>query len=411
VHVGLNWLGLVLFITLLVSSKGAARGLEPLPREISLIPDLNRSGLTALDQGGRDVCSLFAITGLAEFESARHAAVPHHRLSEEYLIWAANKATGLAGDQAMFYKAVDGLNGLGICSADRMPYAAKPDPHRKPPPESVAEARELRERWQVQWIKRWSLDSPLGERQLLEIKRALAEGHPVACGLRWPKDLKGYHLLDVPPGNKVFDGHSIMLVGYQDDPAKNGGGILWFRNTSGAGWGENGYGIMSYAYARAYANDALWLRLGPPQSEVPAKRYEAETMAVPAKERCPVDAQNMNEYGASMWSAGTQLFCRAEKGGFVELDFEVRPAGRYRLRVLATAAPDFGKVRAMLDGRHLPPEFDLYSGRVSPAGSLELGTYDFPAGNHRLRFTAVAKNAASKGFFFGLDAVDLITAR
>ncbi len=65
----------------------------------------------------------------------------------------------------------------------------------------------------------------------------------------------------------------------------------------------------------------------------------------------------------------------------------------------------------MLDGRNLPPEFDLYSGRVSPAGSLELGTHDFPAGRHRLRFTAVAKNAVSTNFFFGLDAVDLIAAK
>jgi hypothetical protein len=375
------------------------------------VPDLQKDDLPAVAQGDRDVCSLFAVTGVAEFEVARHAAGARRRLSEEYLIWAADKATGLTGDQAMFYKAVDGLNGLGICPADAMPYAAKPDPKRKPSPEALAEARALRERWQIQWIKRWSLNCPLTEQQLVEIKRALAEGHPVACGLRWPKALKGYQLLDVPPADKVADGHSIMFVGYEDDASKQGGGILRFRNSWGPGWGDHGYGTISYAYARAYANDALWLQLGAPKSEVPAMRFEAESMVVLARDRCTVNSQKMNDFSAPMWSGGAQLFCAAEKNGFVELGFDVRQAGRYRLRALATAAPDFGKVRAALDGRTVAQEFDLYSGRVCPAGSLELGSFDFPSGRHRLRFTAVAKNAVSGNFFFGIDCVDLIATK
>ena len=56
-----------------------------------------------------------------------------------------------------------------------------------------------------------------------------------------------------------------------------------------------------------------------------------------------------------MWSQGKQLFCGAEKGGFVELAMEVRKPGRYRLRVLATAAPDFGTIRMALDGKRLGP--------------------------------------------------------
>ena len=95
----------------------------------------------------------------------------------------------------------------------------------------------------------------------------------------------------------------------------------------------------------------------------------------------------------------------------MELEFDVNPPGRYRLRVLATAAPDFGKVRAALDGNSPPREFDLYSGRVCPAGSLELGIYDFSAGRHHLRFTSIGKNPASKNFFFGLDRIDLMTAQ
>jgi hypothetical protein len=92
----------------------------------------------------------------------------------------------------------------------------------------------------------------------------------------------------------------------------------------------------------------------------------------------------------------------------VELGFSVPKGGRYRLRVLASAGPDFGTVRAALDGKPLGAAFDLYAGRVCPAGSLELGILEIPAGPHRLRVKAVGKNAASKGFAFGLDAVDLL---
>ena len=102
-----------------------------------------------------------------------------------------------------------------------------------------------------------------GRRADRAIKKAFAHGHPVACGLRWPKDLKGYELIQVPPPNAVFDGHSIALVGYVDD-AQDNGGVFLFRNSWGPKWGKNGYGSMSYAYTRAYANDVVWLELGPP---------------------------------------------------------------------------------------------------------------------------------------------------
>jgi hypothetical protein len=141
---------------------------------------------------------------------------------------------------------------------------------------------------------------------------------------------------------------------------------------------------------------------------VPVVRYEAEAMTVLARGHCSAGPQDMKPWGGPMWSHGRQLFCVAQRGGFVELGFSVAKAGRYRLRLLASAAPDFGIVRAALDGTPLGTEFDLYAGRVCPAGSLELDTLEMAAGRHRLRVTAVGKNAASRGFAFGLDALDLL---
>src|SRR5206468_2026748 len=118
----------------------------------------------------------------------------------------------------------------------------------------------------------------LSDKQLLAMKEALANGHPVACGLRWPKTLTDHQLLRILDARDVFDGHSILFTGYEDDPKNPGEGVLLFRNSSGPKWGNGGYGVMSYAYARAYANDALWLLFGPPNSEVPIERHEAESM-------------------------------------------------------------------------------------------------------------------------------------
>ena len=380
-----------------------------LPASVDLMPELERLGLTARAQGNRDTCSIFAVTGVAEFEVGRESHRRPLRLSEEFLIWAGNEAAGMTGDQAMFYKAVHGLNVFGICSDELMPYRNASDAGRRPSKAALANAKEESRRWRVHWIKRWDVQCPLSPSQMLAIREALADGHPVACGLRWPKQLHGYQLLEVPPPEKVFDGHSIMFTGYADDARQPGGGVFLFRNSDGPKWGKDGYGQMSFAYVERYANDALWLERESPHTEVPVERYEAEEMPVLVSQHCSTSSQDMKLWGGPMWSHGRQLFCGAQQGGFVELGFSVPKAGRYRLRVLASAAPDFGIVRAALDGKSLGAAFDLYAGRVCPAGSLELGSLDIPAGSHRLRVTAVGKNSASQGFAFGLDAVDLLS--
>jgi hypothetical protein len=383
-----------------------AMAAETIPAKADLTPEYEKLGILPQLQGDRDVCSLFAVTGVADFESARHSLGTQPRLSEEFLIWAAKAATGKAREQAMFYEAVYGLNTRGICDRSLMPYVASIDAHRQPSHKALADAQQRAERWQVHWIRRWDVSRPMSDRQFFGLKRALARGHPVACGLRWPNSLKGSAILsDNPPGG-VSDGHSIVLVGYADDPS--GGGIFRFRNSFGAKWGEHGYGTMSYAYVRKYANDALWLGFGKPGSERPVERFEAESLPIVHRQNCDSHPQGMGEFEGRLWSQGKQLVCVAKRGGSLELAFDVRSAGHYRLRLLATAAPDNGKIRVALDGAAAGPAFDLYAGRVCPAGSLELGQHNLAAGKHRLRCTVVGKNPASSNFFFGLDAIDLL---
>src|SRR5271157_4639934 len=245
-----------------------------LPNRISLIPEFQNLGLSPRAQGKRDTCSLFAITALAEFEYAKNNPAPPTPFSEEFLIWAVNRTRRVTKDRAKFDEAVRGLNAFGISSEEMMPYASTHDPGRKPSLAAIKDARSRKGRWKAFWIKRWNPKTPLSEPQILAIKKALASGHPVACGLRWPKSQKGHQLLEVPLSSRVFDGHSIVFVGYEDNPERRGGGVFLFRNSNGPHWGNKGYGTMSYAYACAYANDALWLQLRPRQSQAAAKGFE-----------------------------------------------------------------------------------------------------------------------------------------
>jgi hypothetical protein len=153
------------------------------------------------------------------------------------------------------------------------------------------------------------------------------------------------------------------------------------------------------------------MHFGPEGSEVPTWRYEAESLPVIARGHCETNPQKMQEFHSPMWSGGAQLFCAANDGGFVELGFDVGKPGRYRVCVQATAAPDSGIVRIRFPGAARAHDFDLYSGRVCPSGSLELGAFDFTARTYVLRFTSIGKNRSSEGFRFGIDAIELIAVK
>jgi hypothetical protein len=178
----------LLVCLLLCGAAGAALAQDgkTLPSRVDLRPDFESKGLVCHAQGDRDTCSLFALTALAEFEAGRGEGGRRPSLSEEFAIWAATKATGKTHDQAMFYEATRGLNVLGICRDDLMPYRAKPNAAEKPSPRALADAKTRSERWRVHWIRRWNVSRPLSDGELSGIKQALANHHPVACGMRWP---------------------------------------------------------------------------------------------------------------------------------------------------------------------------------------------------------------------------------
>lgn len=238
---------------------------KDVPSAVDLRPNFARYRLDIRAQGPRPTCSVFTMTGAIEYALAvrdGHAT----RLSVEFLNWSSNREAGDADDGSFFSDLWSGFARYGLCPESIMPYQDTFDPKREPSEDAIAAARPLRiEGFEMHWIKRWNPNTGLTDEELVNIKRSLARGWPVAGGFRWPKkeEWNGHVLITVPP-EEVIDGHSVLLVGYRDDAAVPGGGTFLIRN-SGKGVKD---AAMTYAYARQYMNDAVWVgHSQPPAAE------------------------------------------------------------------------------------------------------------------------------------------------
>lgn len=231
---------------------------------MDLRPLFETYGISVKDQGTRGTCSVFTLVGLIEFERA-NVLGDKTPLSVEYLNWAANKIEGKDADGSFFHFAIDGLSKYGICADDYMPYATRFSVKAEPSEAAKEEAGSRKEGKQV-WIKPWDPTNGVTSGQLDVIKKELDNTHPVAIGFRWPKgEVENKYLeggeLAVVNEDQVFDGHSVLIVGYQDDDKTPGGGYLIFKNSHSESFGDKGYGRIPYAYAKLYANDAMALHL------------------------------------------------------------------------------------------------------------------------------------------------------
>ncbi len=251
-----------LFATMRVARSADA---EPVTGSADLRPAFEKWGLGPRVQGERGTCSVFVLTGALEYAQAskRGQATP---LSVEFLNWAANQAAGRVHDGGFFAELWKGFKAYGVCPETDMPYQNEFDPNRAPSPEAKEHASQMQQvGYRLHWIKRWDPKTGLSEKELDRIKQTLDRQWPVCGGFRWPHNpVQGKDdILETPPPEGVFDGHSVLIVGYRDDPAQPGGGTFLFRNTNN----EGREGRMTYAYATAYMNDAAWVDFNPEDEE------------------------------------------------------------------------------------------------------------------------------------------------
>ncbi len=247
----------LLVLPALLGWIAAARASE-LPAEADLRPVLKELHLAPRGQGERPTCSVFTFTGGLEFALGK-ARKKGARLSVDYVNWAANQERRQARDGGFFSDMWKGFARHGVCAEDEMPYGKKFDAERKPDEKAASSAKETMTLGLAEhWLKKWNPKTGLSGDEFASIKQALNSGWPVCGGFRWPKEPAWKDGVLQPCGaDEVFDGHSVLLVGYRDDAAQPGGGVFLIRDS---GSGEDR--AMPYGYAQSFMNDALWIGCG-----------------------------------------------------------------------------------------------------------------------------------------------------
>jgi hypothetical protein len=322
------------------------------PSTVDLRPELDRFGLAPSRQLARPTCSVFTLVGAIEFAVARRQGQTP-RLSVEFLNWAANTTCGDRADGGFFSDLWKGFAASGICAEPDWPYRPAFDPAVAPTAGALADARtRLGLGLRLNWIKPWDVTTGLSDAEFDTIQQTLASGWPVCGGLRWPKQEHWTNgVLGMCPPDAVRDGHSVLLVGWRNDPAQPGGGVLTFRNSGGDGRD----GAMPYAFARAYMNDAVWVDFPVRTASGPARRLEQ-----PAAGFDPLGALGSTPAGRNRRVSSNEL----PRWHDANLDMTVLPPGK---------AIELPRLEGPGVITHL--WFTSHAGRVNELNALSLRIY------------------------------------
>ncbi len=136
--------------------------------------------------------------------------------------------------------------------------------------------------------------------------------------------------------------------------------------------------------------------------------YEGESMKVLKIEHGEVGPQELG----TAFSGRTQQWVRfGDEKGVVQLGFNVPQIGKYDIVMAFCKSFDYAIVQTFIDGKPIGQRIDMYNPTVIPTGPMKLGTLDLTPGNHLLEFRAVGKNKESKGYYMGLDYMDLVPVK
>ena len=175
---------------------------------------------------------------------------------------------------------------------------------------------------------------------------------------------------------------------------------------------------VSYWYARPESSDDAGVPSAGdlvipslPERTVLAARgaLEGESLTILEKkgEAAP---QDMSIFEGGSWSRDAQLWWHGAKpGDRLVLRFDAPRAGRYRVIIRATRAPDYGIHQIRVNGKDAGSPIDFFDGRVVAAEARDIGAFDLIASGNRLEVEIAGTNpkARPKNFMFGLDYVVL----
>jgi len=175
---------------------------------------------------------------------------------------------------------------------------------------------------------------------------------------------------------------------------------------------------VSYWYARPEAtDDAVLPSAGDlaipalPERTVLAAKGAIEGESLPIVEKKgEAGPQDMSAFEGGSWSREAQLWWRgANPGDRLVLRFDAARAGRYRVIVRTTRAPDYGIHQIRVNGKDAGGPIDFHDGRVVAAEARDIGAFDLAAEGNRLEVEIAGTNpgARPKNYMFGLDYIVL----
>lgn len=165
-----------------------------------------------------------------------------------------------------------------------------------------------------------------------------------------------------------------------------------------------------------FSSVAYWYQTGkakrfatlPPAEErtVQHRRIELESVMADMKAK-PADTKLELQDGG--YSAGKQVLAQfKDTGGVLTIPLKLDQPLQGSATLKLTKSFDYGTWKVSLDGKVLPgmDALDLYSANVNPS-EFRIGSVDLTAGHHELKLQCVGKNAASKGYYVGVDALSV----
>lgn len=118
--------------------------------------------------------------------------------------------------------------------------------------------------------------------------------------------------------------------------------------------------------------------------------------------------QAMQGFGAG-WGKDAQVFWSGGAAGAVlDLTVNVPVAGKYRVELFMTRAPDYGDLLLQVEGHTASNSFSGFADNVVRSDAINVGTFDLPAGPRRIGLKLLGKHIKSSGHLVGVDQVRLV---
>ncbi len=204
-----------------------------------------RSGFTAIrDQGTQGSCAAFAVVSVFEYMLKTGGEKITSNLSEAFVYYNVRKKDDkqMEDSGSSVYDTINAIHDLGVCTEELCPYL-ETDYTTEPTQPAYVDALQRT----IATAKSITLTGDT-DRNVRDIKSALADGYPVIVSLRICNSFnatKGF--VKKPSAEEILQesqgSHAMVVCGYSDKEK-----FFIVRNSWGTKFGDHGYCYIPYSY-------------------------------------------------------------------------------------------------------------------------------------------------------------------